>query len=103
MTEITSQQERHELLIENLSKCELYQTNGEPRFKISKQSFASSTLQDIGKNDINKAVALFTDSLNINGGNIGDFDLYELLQAYITKPLCRENINKIVKQHLFNR
>lgn len=65
---------------------------------------STTQMHSIDTNDIRKAVETFIAQLNIKEGSNGaDVDFYELLQAYIRKPNCREAINKIVKEHVYSK
>jgi hypothetical protein len=48
-------------------------------------------------NEINKAVIVLTDILNLSAGSSGHVDLYRLLQEYLLDPEKRKKINGIVK------
>ncbi|MGV0964768.1 hypothetical protein [Empedobacter falsenii] len=51
---------------------------------------------NIDINDINHAVILFTNILNINSGSTGERDLYKLLQEYLTNSDKQKAINEIL-------
>lgn len=100
MSSETSQM-RHEKLIQFLSQFSQYQTDGKPRFKIAKKIITSDKVKDIDTDDINGAVVVFTDTLNLSGGSIGgNINLYELLQAYLKVPQYRAKINEVVAEAL---
>ncbi|GAB4049403.1 hypothetical protein [Spirosoma litoris] len=70
----------------------------------NRPSFFSETLTRDNLNpkflkitDINPAVVIFTDALNLPAGSFSDVDLYQLMQAYLTDPVKRQQINQIVK------
>ncbi|MBE7646529.1 hypothetical protein J2Q11_10435 [Tenacibaculum finnmarkense genomovar finnmarkense] len=90
-----SNQERHEKIIDFLNQFSQYQYNGQPALTKKKKP---ASPQFINNNDIDKAVVAFTDVLNLNAGSVGDFDLYTLMNAYLTKPELRSKINEIVNQ-----
>lgn len=97
-------QQRHEKLIDFLNAFSQYNyANGEKMLhKVSKE-LTSEKFQNISTNDINHAVVVLTDVLNLSGGSVGtDIDLYELLQAYLQVPDSRKPINEIVRKALFN-
>jgi hypothetical protein len=96
MKDINDSQVRHEMLIDFLSQFKQYQIEGKPRLQKVKKQRSSDNVKDINLNDINAAVVVFIDTLNIGGGSIANIDLYELLQAYLTIPECRKEINDIV-------
>ncbi len=92
-------QQRHEQVVAFLNSFEQY--NG--RFEIVNTERNYNDLPLVDTNDINGAVVVITDLLNLPGGSSGnDFDLYELLQAYFQIPSCRESINSIVKEAKFS-
>ncbi len=94
---IYEDQERHEKLIEFLSQFKIYQYEGRPTLKKVKEIRTFEKVTDIDTNDINKAVIVFNDILNIMSGSTGNINLYRLLQAYLTIPECRDEINKVVE------
>lgn len=53
--------------------------------------------------DINNAVIVFTDALNIAAGSAGSFQLYELMQAYLYDRAAQDEMNSIVKKILTER
>jgi hypothetical protein len=57
-------------------------------------------LEKISINDINKAVVVFTDALNIMSSSAGNVDLYELMQPFLTVPEYRIKMNALVKEAL---
>lgn len=94
----TEKQIRHESLVDFLSKFNQYKSEGKPRFKKQKESLTHSKLSRINTDDINGAVMVFIDTLNLYGGSNGDVNLYELLQAYIQVPEDREKFNNLVSE-----
>ena len=89
---------RHENLIKFLCQFKQYQDkNGEPTLKIVKDSIPSAKYKNISISDINNAVVVFTDVLNMIAGSSGTFDMYQLMQSYITNETARIEINKIIK------
>lgn len=101
MKKQSKKQIRHEKLIEFLVQFSQYQTgDGKPTiYKVDKER-AGADLEKISINDINKAVVVFTDALNIMSGSAGNVDLYELMQAYLTVPEYRIKMNALVKEAL---
>ena len=99
----SKKQIRHENLIEFLTQFSQFQSeDGKPSiFKVEKER-TGTDLEQISVNDINKAVVVFTDVLNIMSGSAGNVDFYELLQAYLRKPEYRVKINALVKEALFS-
>lgn len=94
-----SNQERHEKLIDFLNGFKQYQSeDGKPLLKKVKRTVTSDQFKNISINDINKAVVVFTDVLNLYGGSVGDVDLYSLLQAYLKVPEYRGKIDKVVSE-----
>ena len=51
--------------------------------------------------DFNSAVILVVLALNMTGGSIaGSINLYQLLQAYLGVPECRDQMNDVVADAL---
>lgn len=98
MKDINTNQTRHEMLLDFLSQFTQYQFDGKPRFKIVKEQITSEKVKDIDINDINVAVIVLCDTLNLYGGSTGDIDIYQLLQAYLTIPEYRVKINSVVNE-----
>ncbi|WP_426473860.1 hypothetical protein [Chryseobacterium balustinum] len=96
--EKTEKQIRHESLVEFLSNFSQYKSEGKPRFKKQEDSMTHSKLCKIHTNDINGAVMVFVDTLNLYGGSNADVNLYELLQAYLQVPEYREKFNNLVSE-----
>lgn len=95
---------RHEKLIEFLSQYSQYQDeNGKPTINKVREVRTSGLVSKIDTNDVNKGVVVLTDFLNIYSGSVGDFNLYRLLQAYITVPECRAKINEAVDKALSSK
>ena len=91
-------QMRHESLIDFLSKFKQYNNEGKSRFEKQKEQIGISKLHKINTNDINGAVMVFVDTLNLYGGSNGDVNLYELLQVYLQIPQYREKFNQLVSE-----
>ena len=90
---------RHEELIDFLSQFAQYSTkDGKPILKKIKAIRTSNKAHKISHTEINLAVIVFTDVLNLGGGSIGNIDLYSLLQAYLTIPEYRVKINDLIKE-----
>lgn len=85
---------RHEMLIDFLSKLERFKIDGKPVLKKIDSSFSSVSATAIDSEAINNAVVVFTDVLNLEGGSIGDIDLYRLLRNYLLDTDCRDRLNK---------
>lgn len=68
--------------------------------EIRQVSIPISEIEKININDINNAVIGFCNKLNISG-SVGEFDLYTLLQTYLTKPESREKINHVISEYRF--
>ena len=96
MKDINDSQVRHEMLIDFLSQFKQYQYEGKPRLPKVKKQLSSDKVKNIDTNDINAAVVVFVDTLNIGGGSIGNIDLYRLLQAYLLMPDYREKFNELI-------
>ncbi len=59
--------------------------------------------EDWGKldvNEVNDTVSLIVTYLNLTGGSVGEFDLYELLQCYFRDKQARIEINMCVSESL---
>uniref|UniRef100_UPI0040499D83 hypothetical protein n=1 Tax=Fulvivirga sp. TaxID=1931237 RepID=UPI0040499D83 len=93
MSNAKDSQNRHEKLIDFLNQFDLY--NGGLK-KVAKTRH-SGKIEDISINEINNAVVVLADVLNLGGGSIGEFDLYELLQKYFRNQEARKEINKILR------
>ena len=81
---------KHEQLIDFLNKT---YSRGFKKFKEQK---LSKDFEFLDTNDINNAVVIFTEVLNLYGGFVGKYDLYELMQEYLTNTEKRDAINKIL-------
>jgi hypothetical protein len=89
---------RHERLIDFLSQFRQYQDkDGKPTLKKVPKELNSSQFKDISINDINHAVVVFTDVLNLNGGSVGNYDFYQLLQKYIHNEEFRKETNDKIR------
>lgn len=88
---------RHEKLIDFLSGFDRFQNDGEPILKKFEKSFSSAKAPDIEYEAINNAVVVFCDVLNLEGGSIGNIDLYRLLRNYLLDNDCRERLNKALE------
>jgi hypothetical protein len=92
-------QDRHEKLIDFLSKFTQYQDeNGKSTLTKVKESRTSGKVEKISANDINKGVIVFTDLLNIHSGSVGNFNLYRLLKAYVSVPEFRDKMNEVADE-----
>ena len=101
MRKKSANQIRHEKLIEYLSHDPHFTTeDGKSRLHKVDEERIGVSIESISTNDINKAVVVFKDVLNIMSGSAGDIDLYELLQAYLRVPEYRGKINAMVKEAL---
>lgn len=83
---------KHEQLIDFLNK-----TYDRDFHKFKKQN-SSKDFEFLDTNDINSAVIIFTEVLNLYGGSVGEYDLYKLMQEYLTNTEKRNAINKILKE-----
>ncbi|MDY3364424.1 hypothetical protein PG623_10505 [Riemerella anatipestifer] len=92
----SEKQIRHESLIDFLSKFKQYNIDGKSRFIKQKEQICHSKLDKIDTNDINGAVMVLVDVLNLYGGSNGDVNLYELLQVYLQIPKYREKFNELI-------
>ncbi len=93
-----TQETRHEALIKFLSTFYIG-ANGR-KFALPKKSYNSTDVHEISEANIVNAVVLFTDVLNIGSGSAGNFNLYQLLQAYLLVPERRDEINAVVEEAL---
>lgn len=84
-------QRRHEDLFTILSELPQYKD----RVSLVKEE-RNTDLADIDSNDVRVAANIFTDCLNITSGSNGNFQLYRLLEGYLTIPKVREKINNII-------
>jgi hypothetical protein len=95
-------QQRHEALVDFLSRFQQFQDgHGGSSLKKIPHPLSSDKVEYISVNDINQAVVAFTDVLNIASGSAGNYDLYKLLQAYLTVPESRGKFNTIAREALF--
>ncbi|TWP30154.1 hypothetical protein ETU08_06245 [Apibacter muscae] len=81
---------KHEQLIDFLNK-----TYSKDFRKFKEQNF-SKDFEFLDTNDINNAVVIFTEVLNLYGGSVGKYDLYKLMQEYLTNAEKRDAINTII-------
>jgi hypothetical protein len=86
-------QKRHEQLIELLNKYSQY--GNLLKYPETRSTMKAETYLDV--NEINWAVIVFTDVLNMGNGSTGTIDLYKLLQSYLLDVKKRNQINAIVK------
>lgn len=63
-------------------------------FEFDRQS-PDSIHSEFTLNSINKVAVMLSTALNLDGGSVGNIDLYQLLQAYILDPEKRAKINLI--------
>lgn len=92
--------EIHEELVDFVSKYKQYQSDGKRIFKKKKKAYSASTINTLTTSEINSAVVLFTDILNIENGSSDNVDFYRLMQAYILVPEKRDEMNKLVSDIL---
>jgi len=104
MTPKSDNQVRHEKLIDFLSQFgQFHSKEGKSYLKKVKKERTGVEIEQISTNDINAAVVVLTDFLNIMSGSAGDINLYRLLQSYLSIPEYREKINAVVEEaHAFN-
>lgn len=60
----------------------------------------STSINELSVEEINNAVTLLGIYLNLTSASVGNFDLYELLQAYFRDEESREEINECVHRSL---
>lgn len=91
--EIYNPQENHEKLVNAINKA-----YGEQIFKIKSKpvSISNPISSKSILNEINPAVRLIVNTLNLTGGSVGDADIYNLLRKYICDEDVRKSINKII-------
>ena len=87
-------QARHEQLIDFLNKFEQYKGN----LTKVKSELTSDKFHLIDVNDINQAVVVLTDVLNLSGGSVSGVNLYVLLQTYLRTPEYREKFNALARE-----
>lgn len=98
---IDNDQIRHEKLIDFLGQFSQYQgQDGKPILKKVKKQRSAGSYDNLDSGQINQAVFVFLDSLNIMSGSAGEFNFYTLMQAYIQKPKLRQEINTIIESKL---
>ncbi len=94
-----SNQTRHEELIKFLSKFSQYQDEkGKSILETKRDQLNTSEINSIPRKDISNAVVVLTDFLNIRSGSVGDFDLYTLIQEYMSDQDSRKKINNLLKE-----
>ena len=57
-----------------------------------------NTINSVEEMEISSAVVLIVKYWRLNGGSIGDFDLYKLLNVYFRFPEKRKKINNILSE-----
>ncbi len=58
----------------------------------------SHEYHEITKEDIREATTEFCVKLNLSGGRAMQFDLYTLIECYITDLAAREKLNEVIKE-----
>jgi hypothetical protein len=99
---MTKEQEQklHEDLIVFLN-TKFKTEEGKPTFNTVSTVLSTDKLIQINTNDINRAVKVFVNVLNLNGGSNSDVDLYQLMQVYLKNPNQREKINILVSEVVY--
>jgi hypothetical protein len=93
----STKQQRHDLLLTWASQFELYRLNNNcPSFFEESLTRDKLNPEFLKPTDINPAVILFTDALNLPAGSFGDVELYKLLQVYLTDSEKRHQINQLL-------
>lgn len=64
--------------------------------KYEANGLEKNTVNSVEELEIQSAVVLIVKYLRLNGGSIGDFDLYKLLNGYFRFPEKRKKINDIL-------
>ncbi len=85
-------EERHKILIEQLKK---HPATESLAIDIQKRT-TSEDWKNMDTNNINRGVALLATFWHLTGGSIGDMNLYELLQSYMTDKDARKRINAAI-------
>lgn len=85
-------QTKHELLIKFLQQFE--------EFRGIKSKSETIQSQNLKQSDTDSGAILLCAFFNLTGGSIGEFNLYELLEAYITVPERRNEVNLVIKDIL---
>jgi len=88
----------HELLVGFLNSLNDFREN--PFIKFKDRLNSKNLHQKIDTNDINRLVIVLIKIINLDMGSTGNYNFYELLQAYILHPEQREKINTIVNDIL---
>lgn len=89
-------EQRHKTLIEAIKKKK--QVLGlRPQ---TRKQMGSGDWANLDTNEINDVVVLIATYLNLTGGSIGEFNLYELLQCYFQDEQARTEINRCVSESL---
>lgn len=92
----TTPDQKHEALIEAIKeKNQILNLRPQMRERIG-----SNDWEKLNTNEINDTVSLIVSYLNLTGGSIGEFDLYELLQCYFRDEQARIEINECVSESL---
>lgn len=87
---------KHEKLVKFVNELE-----GSKTFPVLQEELNASEIHTkIKPETIIHATVTLTDLLGIGAGSSGEFDLYELLQAYLTKPECRVQMNGVASRAL---
>jgi hypothetical protein len=97
----TLKQKKHEDLVDFLTQFPQHQLDGGfSRINKLEQIRTLDRFTEIPIDDIDQAVVVFTDVLNIEEGSIKNVNMYNLMRAYLTQPVCRDEINEIVEKAL---
>ena len=88
---------RHEEIVKFLSQYKTYQyADGSAVFPLRKKPISGYNTSNFDTNQVNHLVILIAEVLNLTGGSVGNFDLYNLLQAYFLDEGKRNEINRII-------
>lgn len=82
-------QKKHEQLVKVINIIQ-----GKDLYNIKTEPIHISELTDT--NDINNAIKLALDVLNISSGSTGEYDLYKLMKVYLLDSEKRKEINLIL-------
>lgn len=87
-------QDRHETLVRYLNNYRPYSNT----LRVYKKTRGTCNCEKVlTVNEINNAVVVFTDALNLMSGSACDLDLYVLMQVYLLDVKRRKIINEIIK------
>ena len=88
-----------QVIHEKLTKA-VNEAYGQEKIKIKKKAISPYDAKAINNNwnDLIKSTAVLGDLMNFTGCSVGDVDIYQLLQQYLTDDQKRKEINDIVNR-----